>query len=102
MKETYGMYNRMVEVFVEHTYENDYYDVDMYCHDLCENMFQETDPQDIEEDDYLMFQQALILLVRDDMLLDWFGLTGLCEIHTEMMDYGEHYYVNKEIFNIKG
>ena len=100
-KENIAMYNRMVEVFVENTYENYTYDVDMYCSDLCKNMFLETDPQDIEEDDYLTFQEALILLVRDDMLLDWFGLSGLCVIHTEMIDYGEHYYVNKEIFNIK-
>ena len=92
------MYNRMVEVFVEHTYENDYYDVDMFCHDLCKNMFLETDPQDIDEDDYLVFQKALILLVRDDMLLDWFGLSGLCIIHAEMISNGEHYYENKEIF----
>lgn len=66
MKETFGMYNRMVEVFIEHAY----YDVDMFCYGLCKNMFQETDPQNIEEDDYLMFQEALILLVRDDMLLN--------------------------------
>ena len=101
MKETYALYNRMMEVFVEHTYENDYYDVDMFCYDLCKNLFQETDPQDINEDDYLLLQQALILLVRDDMLLDWFGLIGLYVIHAEMMDYGERYYINKEIFNIK-
>lgn len=99
MKETYAMYNRMIEVFVEHTYENDYYDVDMFCCDLCKNMFQETDPQDIEVDDYLMFQQALILLVRDDMLLDWFGLTGLSIIYADMLDYGERYYIYNETFN---
>lgn len=101
MKETYGMYNRMVEVFVEHIYENDDYDVDMFCCDLCKNLFQETDPQDIDDDEFLTFQEALILLVRDDTLLDWFGLLGLSMLHTEMIDYGEHYYVNKEIFNIK-
>lgn len=100
MKEIYRMYNRMVEVFIKHSYENDYYDVDMFCYDLCKNMFRETDPQDIEEDDYLMFQEALILLVRDDMLLNWFGLSGLCILHTEMMDKGEHHYMNKETFDI--
>lgn len=98
MEKPYGMYNRMMEVFVEHAYEDDIYDVDMFCYDLCKNMFLETDPQDIDEDDYLVFQEALILLVRDDMLLDWFGLTGLCILLPEMMDKGEHYYVNKEIF----
>ena len=98
MEKPYEMYNRMMEVFVEHTSENDFYDVDMYCSDLCKNLFQETCPQDIEEDNYLTFQEALILLVRDDMLLDWFGLTGLCILLPEMIDKGEHYYVNKEIF----
>lgn len=101
MKETYGIYHRMLEVFVEHTHENGYYDVDMFCRDLCKNMFQVTDPQDIGEYDYFTFQQALVLLVRDDMLLDWFGLLGLCVIHAEMMDYGKRYYVNREIFDIK-
>ena len=99
-KENIAMYNHMVEVFVEHAYEDDIYDVDMYCSDLCKNMFLETDQQDIEEDGYLTFQEALILLVRDDMLLDWFGLSGLIIIQTEMLHYGEQYYVNKEIFKI--
>ena len=100
-KENIAMYNRMVEVFVENAYKDDIYDVDMYCSDLCKNMFLETDPQDIEEDDYLTFQEALILLIRDDMLLDWFGLSGLIIIQTEMLYYGEQYYENKVIFNIK-
>ena len=98
MEKPYEMYNRMMKVFVEHAYEDDIYDVDMFCYDLCKNMFLEIDPQDIDEDDYLVFQEALILLVRDDMLLDWFGLTGLCILFPEMMDKGKHYYVNKEIF----
>ena len=98
-KENVRMYNRMVEVFVEHTFENDYYDVDMFRKDICDNLFVCTDPQDIDEDEFLIFQEALILLVRDDTLLDWFGLSGLCIIHAEMMDYGKRYYVNKETFN---
>ena len=98
MEKPYEIYNRMMEVFVEHTSENDFYDVDMFCYDLCKNLFQETGLQDIEEDDYLTFQEALILLVRDDMLLYWFGLTGLCILLPEMMDKGKHYYANKEIF----
>ena len=93
------MYNRMVEVFVEHAYEDDIYDVDMYCSDLCKNMFLETDPQDIDTDNYLIFQEALILLIRDDRLLDWFGLAGLSIIYANMLDYGEHYYIYNEIFN---
>ena len=95
MEKSYGMYKRMMEVFVEHAYEDVIYDVDMYCSDLCKNLFQETGPQGIDEDDYLVFQEALILLVRDDMLLDWFGLSGLIIIQTEMLHYGEQYYVNK-------
>lgn len=97
-KEVYVMYNRMMETFVEHTYENDYYDVDMFCYDLCKNLFQETDPQDIKTDDYLVFQQALVLLIRDDMMLHYFGLAGLSVIYADMLDNGKHYYMNKEIF----
>lgn len=91
------MYNRMMETFVEHTNENDFYDVDMFCDDLCKNLFQETNPQDIKTDDYLVFQQALLLLVRDDMMLHYFGLVGLCVIYGDMLDYGEQYYILKEI-----
>ena len=99
MKEVYRMYNRMMETFVEHTYENDYYDVDMFCNDLCKNLFVCTDPQDIVTDDYLVFQQALLLLVRDDMMLQYFGLAGLSVIHADMLDHGKRYYIYNETFN---
>ena len=89
------MYNRMMETFVEHTYENDYYDVDMFRKDICDNLFVCIDPQDIDEDEFLTFQEALILLVRDDTLLDWFDLLGLSMLHAELMHDGENYYVNK-------
>lgn len=97
-KENIELYNKMRQVFLDNAEPGDIYDVDMYCSDLCKNMFLETDPQDIEEDDYLTFQEALILLIRDDMLLDWFGLLGLSVIHADMLDYGEQYYENKVIF----
>ena len=89
----------MMETFVEHTYENDYYDVDMFCNDLCKNLFQETGPQNIKTDDYLVFQQALVLLIRDDTLLHYFGLAGLSVIYADMLDYGERYYIYNETFN---
>lgn len=94
-KENIRLYNEMRQVFIDNTKLDDIYDVDMFCSDLCKNLFLETDPQDIEEDDYITFQEALILLVRDDMLLDWFGLLGLSVIYGDMLDYGERYYVNK-------
>lgn len=99
MKEVYGMYNRMMKTFVEHTYENDYYDVDMFCNDLCKNLFVCTDPQDINTDYYPVFQQALVLLIRDDMILHYFGLAGLSVIYADMLDYGERYYIYNEIYN---
>jgi len=95
----------MIEPTVIETYYalinlfTDEYDVDMYVHVVIHHMFNETDPQDIEEDDYLIFQTALILLVRDDIMLDHFGLEGLAVIIAELLDKGEHYYINKEIFN---
>lgn len=94
-KENIRLYNEMRQVFIDNTKPDDIYDVDMYCSDLCKNIFVCTNLRDISEDDYLVFQEALILLVRDDMLLDWFGLLGLSMLYTEMMSYGEHYYVNK-------
>ena len=99
MEKPYEMYNRMMEVFVEHTSENDLYDVDMFCYDLCKNLFVCTDPQDIDTDSYLVFQQALVLLIRDDMMLHYFGLAGLSIIYADMLDYGERYYIYNEIFN---
>lgn len=95
MKEVYRMYNRMMETFVEHTNENDFYDLDMFCDDLCKNLFVCTDPQDINTGDYLVFQQALLLLARDDMMLHYFGLAGLSVIYGDMLDYGERYYILK-------
>ena len=97
MNEEYGMYNRMMEIFVEHTIDGKDYDVEDFRKDLCDGLLIETDPQDIEEDDYLVFQEALILLVRDDILLHWFGLGGLCTLHAALMNDGEHYYVYKEV-----
>ena len=99
MKEDYEMYNRMMKTFVEHIYENDYYDVDMFCDDLCKNLFVCTDPQDIETDDFLVFQRALVLLIRDDMMLHYFGLAGLSVIHADMLDHGKRYYIYNEISN---
>lgn len=97
-KENIRLYNKMRQVFLDNN-SDDIYDVDMYCSDLCKNIFVCTNTLDISEYDYLVFQEALILLVRDDMLLDWFGLAGLSIIYAEMSSNGEHYYVNKEIFN---
>ena len=94
-KENIRLYNEMRQVFIDNAEPDDIYDVDMFCSDLCKNLFLETDPRDISEDDYLVFQEALILLVRDDMLLDWFGLSGLCIIQAEMSSNARHYYVNK-------
>lgn len=97
MKEVYEMYNRMMEVFNNNVISDDFYDVDMFCDDLCKNLFVCTDPQDINTDDYLVFQQALVLLIRDDMMLHYFGLAGLSVIYADMLDYGEQYYILKEI-----
>ena len=97
MKKEYQVYQTMMEIFTEHS-NDELYDVDMFCHDIKEELFTETDPQDIDEDDYLIFQAALILLIRDDLLLDYFGLSGLCILHAELMDDGESYYVNKVLF----
>lgn len=95
MTEEYIMCNRMMEVFTEHTSNGEEYDVDMFRMDICDSLFVETDPQDIDEDEFVVFQEALILLVRDDQLLNWFGLAGLCILHADLMHDGENYYVNK-------
>lgn len=96
MTEEYGMYNRMMEIFVENVMNGEFYDVEMFRKDICDSLFIETDPQDIPDEDYfLVFQEALILLVRDDLLLDWCTLSGLCMLHADLMHDGENYYVNK-------
>lgn len=94
-KENVRMYNRMMKVFHDNVISDDIYDVDMFRKDICDNMFVCTDPQDIDEDEFLTFQEALILLVRDDTLLDWFGLLGLSMLYAELMYDGENYYVKK-------
>lgn len=94
-KENVRMYNRMMKVFHDNVIPDDIYDVDMFRKDICDNLFVCTDPQDIDEDEFLTFQEALILLVRDDTLLDWFDLIGLSMLHAELIHDGENYYVNK-------
>ncbi len=74
---------------------DDFYDIDMYRRDICNDLFTETDPQDINEDDYLAFQMALIMLVGDKTLIDAFGYDGLATLHADLMHDGENYYVNK-------
>ena len=92
-EENIRMYNRMMKVFHDNVIPDDIYDVDMFCQDICDNLFVCTDPQDTDEDEFLTFQEALILLVRDDTLLNWFGLLGLSMLHAELMHYGEIYYI---------
>ncbi len=94
--EAKGMYTNIVGIFDMNCAE--FYDVDMFRHDIREALFIEEDPQDIEEDDFLIFQECLILLVRDDILLDHFGLNGLAILHADLMNDGEAYYINKVIF----
>ena len=94
-KENVRMYNRMMKVFHDNVISDDIYDVDMFRKDICDNLFVCKDQQAIDEDEFLTFQEALILLVRDDTLLDWFGLLGLSMLHAELMYDGENYYVNK-------
>ena len=102
--EALQMYKTMMNIFNENcdpeNTENteDIYDVDMFMHDITHTLFTEEDVQDIDEDDYLEFQEALILLVRDDSLLFYYGLSGLSIIHADLMNYGENYYVNKVIY----
>lgn len=97
-KDNIKLYNKMRQVFLDHANPYDIYDVDMYCSDLRKSIFIKTDQQDIDEDDYLVFQEALVLLVRDDMLFNWFGLSGLVIIQAEMLHYGKQYYENKIVF----
>jgi hypothetical protein len=95
----FSWYQRMISVFTKHMTEDiDVYDVDMFTHDITQELFIETDPQNIDEDDFVYFQMALIYLVRDDMLMEYFGPEGLSIIHAELMNKAEHYYVYKEIF----
>lgn len=87
------MYKTMMNVF--NANEEDIYDVDMFMHDITHTLFTE---RDIDEDEHLEFQAALILLVRDDTLLFYYGCNGLVILHADLMNYGERYYVDKVIF----
>lgn len=98
----YRMYNQIMKIFLDQISSDiccdSCYDVDMFRRDICHYLFDATDSQDIDEDGYLTFQEALILLVRDDTLLHWFGISGLCILHADLMDDGEAYYINKVLF----
>ena len=83
----------MMKIFYDNVISDVIYDVDMFCKDICDNIFVCTDLQDTDEDEFLIFQEALILLVRDDTLLDWFDLLGLSMLHAELIHYGENRYI---------
>lgn len=87
------MYSVMLDKFKN--WHHDFYDVDMFRVDICDDLFTETDPQDIDEDDYRPFQMALIRLVGTKELVDAFGYDGLAILHAELMHDGENYYINK-------
>ena len=90
----YNMYTSMLNVFTYHVHDM-LYDVDMFTKDVWNHCFPATDPQDIDEDDYVIYQAALIMLIRDDLLLQHFGFEGLAVVHAELMYCGEQYYLNK-------
>lgn len=92
-EENIRMYNKMMKVFHDNVTPDGTYDVDMFCKDIRDSLFVCPDQQDTDEDEFITFQEALILLVRDDTLLDWFGLLGLNMLHAELMHYGENYYI---------
>lgn len=89
------MYDTMMTRYDLENNCDDFYDVDMFRTDICNDLFTETDPQDIDEDDYLPFQMALIMLVGTPELVDEFGYDGLAVLHAELIHDGENYYVNK-------
>lgn len=89
------MYHSMINCFYMKDNPFDFYDVDMFRQDICDSLFTETDPQDIDEDDYIPFQMALIMLIRDVNVAGYYGIDGLAVLHAELMHDGENYYVNK-------
>lgn len=91
---SYCMYISMITVFLNNANDT-LYDVDMFTTDIWNTCFPATDPQDIEEDDFVWYQEALMILIRDDLLFEHFGYAGLAVIHAELMRYGEQYFINK-------
>jgi hypothetical protein len=90
------MYINMINVFIKSTeLQGTLYDVDMFTTDIWNTCFPATDPQDIEEDDFVWYQEALMMLIRDDLLFEHFGYEGLAIIHAELMHCGEQYFINK-------
>lgn len=90
----YCLYINMINVFIRNA-DHAFYDVDMYTKDVWNECFPAEDPQDIEEDDFVWYQEALMMLVRDDLLFKHFGYDGLAVVHAELMHCGEQYFVNK-------
>lgn len=84
MKEAIKMYKAMMAIFNAHE-DEEVYDVDMFVYDI-ELLFKMSDPQDIDEDFKLSFQASLIMLVRDDLLLRYYGCDGLAILHAELMN----------------
>ena len=92
------MYQTMMNIVSAHK-EDTLYDVDMFIYDVKHELFIETDVQDIDEDDYIFFQEALILLIRNDLFADYFGINGLIIIYIELISAGKSYYINKALID---
>ena len=92
---TYQMLKDMFLLAIPHDDSPDIYDVDMFRHDILEKLFTETDPQDIDEDDYLIFQMILVYMIHDEDIFRYYGPTGCAVLHADLMHDGENYYVNK-------
>lgn len=85
-------------IFIPKYVQASVYDVDMFRYDIQQALFTETDPQDIDEDDFLIYQQVLVMLVRNELVWKYYGIQGTTILLLDLLNDGEAYYVNKVIF----
>lgn len=87
-------------IFIPKYIQASIYDVDMFRHDIQQILFTETDPQDIDEDDFVIYQQVLVMLVRNELVWKYYGMEGTTILLLDLLKDGEDYYINKVIFKV--
>lgn len=80
------IFNLAMSIFKNKTRDGDIYDVDMFAGDIRLARDWEAEETPVNE-----FSAAVVMLIRDDTLLFYYGFVGLSIIAAELLDWaGNH------------
>lgn len=80
------IYNCAMSIFKDNASPDNIYDVDMFIADICSKHNWEAEETSVNE-----FSTAVVMLIRDDTLLFYYGFEGLSIIAAELFNWaGQH------------